>query len=111
VSLPRDSHASRYASREEQLRELFGHLRERDERWRRPRCRARASRELFGHLRERDERVREALSAVLTGATPRLLAAVDTLVGFVGSRIVGSCCLALDAEEVLRMTQRITSFI
>jgi hypothetical protein len=58
----RDSHATRYAAREEQLRELLG------------------------HLRERDERVREALIAVLTGATPRLLAAVGTLVGFVGSR-------------------------
>lgn len=30
---------------------------------------------------ERGERVREALSAMLTGATPRLLAAVGTLVG------------------------------
>ena len=62
---PRGSHATRRhgaAPREEQLRELLL------------------------HLRERDERVREALIAVLTGATPRVVAAVGTLVGFVGSR-------------------------
>ena len=58
----RGSHATRYAPREEQLRELLG------------------------HLRERDERVREALIAVLTGAPPRLLAAVGTLVDFLGTR-------------------------
>ncbi len=55
----------RYATREEQLRELLG------------------------NLRERDGRVREALVVVLTGATPRLLAAVGTLVDFVGSREPG----------------------
>ena len=57
-----DARRRRYAAREEQLRELLL------------------------HLRERDERVREALIAVLTGATPRVLAAVGTLVEFVGSR-------------------------
>jgi hypothetical protein len=40
--------------------------------------------ELLGQLRERDGRVREALVAVLTGASPRLLAAVGTLMDFVG---------------------------
>jgi hypothetical protein len=69
VTDPRSDHARgkdprrrRYAPREEQLRELLL------------------------HLRERDERVREALVAVLTGATPRVLAAVGTLVDFVGAR-------------------------
>ena len=55
----------RYATREEQLRELLD------------------------QLRERDGRVREALVAVLTGAPPRLLAAVGTLVDFMGSREPG----------------------
>ena len=56
------SRQPRYATREEQLRELLG------------------------QLHERDGQVREALVVVLTGATPRLLAAVGTLMHFVGSR-------------------------
>ena len=43
-------------------------------------------RELLGQLRERDGRVREALVVVLTSATPRLLAAVGTLLSFVSSQ-------------------------
>ena len=61
----RTSRRPRYATHEEQLRELLG------------------------QLRERDGQVREALVVVLTGATPRLLAAVGTLMSFVGSRAQG----------------------
>lgn len=47
-------------------------------------------RELVGQLRERDGQVREALVVVLTGATPRMLAAVGTLMRFVArERTIG----------------------